>query len=139
MNDMEKLLSPEGFNELYQYLKKTKSDEKPKTASDIQKSLKGDYKFSSGKITGIIKRAEEKGMIKKVKRGMYMLNTSYINKEKSDKINVITEINSEISIAIEKIQNIVAKEMSSIDSDTFVIIKNKIDKLQEIINDKIIK
>lgn len=127
----ESLLSPEGFKELYKYLKQKESGELVKV-EDIQKHLGEEYDFTTGKITGIIKRAVEKGMITNVKWGTYKLNDYYITGETDDKVSVISEINNEINIAINKIETIIGKNFSSLEDEEIIDIKNKIKALKKL-------
>lgn len=129
MDNMKEILSPEGFKELYEYLNKENGEVK---AEDIQEHLKENHQFSSGKITGIIKRAVDKKLIEKVKRGTYKLNDAYVHKANGSEENVMIEINNEISKTVDKIQEIIAKKFTIIDTNTFVEIKDKIKKLTEI-------
>lgn len=135
MNSKENFLSPEGFKELHAYLKKDKSSEVVK-AEEIQNYLSKNHKFSKGKITGIIKRAEEKGMIENIGWGIYEFNNSYIKEERDGKVSVIKEINNEVSTAISKIETIVGKNFSILEDNEIIEIKNKIKALQEIIEIK---
>ncbi|MBN1050440.1 hypothetical protein [Clostridium botulinum] len=122
---------PEGFKELQAYLESRKG-EKVK-AEEIQKNLQLTYGFTSGKVTGILKRAEEQKFVVKVSRGMYMLNTGETNIEESFKpVDIYKLVNNEIVNCIGKIQSIIGDNFSTLNTSDVEKLQKKIRKLKEI-------
>lgn len=121
------LLKPEGFKELYSYLKEVGLDEEVKV-KDIQDTLSERHDFTKGKITGIISRAETNGLIKNIGWGIYKFNNT------NNKTNIINEVNIEIEVAIDKIERIIGKNFSNLETDNIIKLKKKIEILKKAIN-----
>jgi len=140
MGGLNDYLLPEGFREFISFANSRET--KILKAKDIQNELSHLYGFSSGKVAGIIKRAEEKQLITKVSRGVYQYNGSggklnpfSIAEPERDLYNeqsLQDKINQEIRQTIKRINEILALEIDSLSVPDFEKIKEKIDTLKEI-------
>ncbi|SHO54079.1 hypothetical protein [Anaerocolumna xylanovorans] len=130
-NKRNNSLSPEGFKELVEYFSHQKSGYAAK-ASEIQTYLQDTYKFTSGKVTGIIKRANERKIIVKTGRGEYKLSLNDGEIESMVANDVINRVSDEIKNAIKKIETIVAQEIRSIEPNDIVRIQKVIKLLDQI-------
>ena len=129
MATIEEMLRPEGFAQLYEYLKEKNGAEVK--AEEIQRDLHSKYNYTSGKITGIIRRAENQNIVTKTGRGIYKLN-EYLMGGDTKSNGIIDEIDNEISLAKDRISSIIAKKINQLSSKEFEIIKQKIDTLDKI-------
>lgn len=153
MDIVNGLLLPVGFKELIEYLDSQHS--KVVQAKDIQKGLAKQYKFSSGKVAGTIKRAEEKGLLSRVGYGAYQYNSektkeyhlpplsqksaaesktvsSTMTSTKPREQNFLTKINDEIMQAVKRIKEIPYSEMSVLSGDDFQKAQDKISALEKL-------
>lgn len=139
---LNEYLLPEGFREFISFA--NSKETKILKAKDIQNELSHLYGFSSGKVAGIIKRAEEKQLISKVSRGVYQYNgndgklKTFLVAESAidvhEERSLQDKINQEIRQTIKRINEILALEIDSLSVQDFEKIKAKIDALKEIAN-----
>lgn len=121
---------PEGFEELKDFMLKNQSSNGLK-AQDIQNGLAKLYGFTSGKITGIIYRACEQGVIVKTSRGVYKLPE--VGENKIQNAETIQEkINKAIDGCIEQITSIFNGKIEELSVEDFKLIKEKIESLRNI-------
>lgn len=141
MNDVNDYLLPEGFKEFMEFMDSKNS--KVFKAKDIQKGLSYQYKFSSGKISGIINRAEERSLITRIGRGVYQYNGldgEKIKLSSSKKTlpastydsSLKDRINEEILQTVKRINEILAQEISNLSTEEFENVKSIINKLNEL-------
>lgn len=121
---------PEGFKEFIEFVES--NDLKKFKAKDIQKGLSHQYNFSSGKISGIINRAEEKKLITKIGRGLYQYNGLSLFGNDSTPLSFKDKINREIIQTVKRINEIIAQNVSDISIEEFENTKNIINKLIEL-------
>ena len=131
-NMSEPDLTPEGFAELYE-LMCTGLPDREFRADEIQAYLSDKYNFSSGKVTGIIKRAKDKKMIVQKRRGGYSLNNDKNGLNRNT--GIVESINDELEKALKNIELTVAKSLEDITDDDFVKIRNKIKQIKSIIDE----
>lgn len=151
MDNVDDYLLPVGFKELLNYLNSRQS--KMVKAKEIQKELAYKYGFSSGKVAGTIKRAEEKGIISRVGRGVYKYDGDNEKKSRSplsqkatpaksassdvpEKRDIQAQINDEITQTIKRINALVGPELTNLSIEDFQKVKDKISSLEEIIRKK---
>lgn len=127
---MIKDIKPEGFKELIDYL--SKCEDQSAKASEIQESLRKEHGFTSGKITGIIKRAEDQRVIVKLNRGYYKLNLNAPSYTADDN-KVSSVIDKAITEAINTIQNMAGQNITNLSPDDLKKIQTSISQLNEII------
>lgn len=142
MGGLNDYLLPEGFREFISFA--NSKETKILKSKEIQNGLSHLYGFSSGKVAGIIKRAEEKQLISKISRGVYQYNgndgklkTFSIAEPERDLYNeqsLQDKINQEIMQTTKRINEILALEIDSLSVQDFEKIKAKIDALKEIAN-----
>lgn len=146
-------LLPVGFKELIEYLDTQKS--KVVQSKDIQQELAKKYRFSSGKVAGTIKRAEEKGLLSKMGYGVYQYNaektkdyrisslsqkdvvaskaiSNTVDSVEKKEQTVLVKINEEIMETVKRINAIPASEMTSLSIEDFKKVKEKISALEKI-------
>lgn len=125
---MDNKLLPEGFEELFQYIKNISTTKNTVTTKEIQDSL-AKHKFTSGKITGIIHRAENLKYLNKIKRGVYSFNLGLITEE-SDSGKVTSLVSKEIRNTIDHIKDILVENITSTGQKEIEKIKEKIHILE---------
>lgn len=121
-------LSPEGFNELFEYFRELPPNQNVEV-KEIQTALHNKYNFSSGKVTGIIKRATEKDMLEQVQRGIYKFNENFMAASSSH--SLITSTNALISAVIKDINALSGEKFNEMTEIDFQKVKKKIEKLNE--------
>jgi DNA-binding MarR family transcriptional regulator len=117
---------PEGFAELLEYL--NEHPEREYKAYDIQAAMQARYRFTSGKITGIINRAVERGVIDRISRSIYKLrsiNTGAVS-------NVVTLCRNELQACISKIEATVAQRLTEMTDSELRDIRSLLRKLKEL-------
>lgn len=127
---MDKKLLPEGFKELFEYLKSISSVKNIVLAKEIQESL-AEHGFTSGKITGIIRRAEDHGYLSKVRRGVYSFDINLFDEE-CGKNEVMSLVCREIKSTVDNIKKIMGDNISNMSSEEFGKIKEKLDILERL-------
>lgn len=127
---MDNKLLPEGFKELFQYIQNISTTKNTVTTKEIQDSL-AKHKFTSGKITGIIHRAENLKYLNKIKRGVYSFNLDLITEE-SDSDKVMSLVSKEIRNTIDNIKKILVENITSTSQKEIEKIKENIHLLEKL-------
>lgn len=117
---------PEGFTELIAYL--SAQPERTYKAAEIQAALQETYSFTSGKVTGIINRATERGVIVKVARSMYKLREAGSPAGQ----NVLPLCKNEIQASISKIETTVAQKLTESTDEELREVRSILRKLKEL-------
>lgn len=130
-------LLPEGFKEFIEFM--NSNNITIFKARDVQQGLSHQFGFSSGKISGILNRAEERNLITRIGRGVYQFNGFNNSKKPSSPKEESVDlhctpslkkrINSEIMLTVKKINEIIAPEISNLSTEDFESIKSTINKL----------
>jgi len=121
---------PEGFEELFEYLRIVSNIKDNIEAKEIQNALTK-YGFTSGKITGIIHRAENQGYLNRVRRGVYSFDINIFDEE-CGKDKVMPLVCREIKCTVDNIKKIMGDNISNMSSEEFGEIKEKLDILEKI-------
>lgn len=143
-------LLPIGFKELIDCLGEQSTMVQ---AKEIQKELSSKFKFSSGKVAGTIKRAEEKGLLSRLGYGVYQYNAEKLKEyhihstiapkatanskatpvPKEPKTqSTLDKINAEILNTVKKCNEIIALDTASLSVEAFKQAKEKINALEEL-------
>lgn len=105
------------------------------TVADISERMRDKYNFTSSKISGIIMRAVQKGLLYKTGRGTCVINidypegvADYIDEKEPEKPNIQVIISEEINTCIENINKKV--NVSDLSSSDFEKLKNVMAQLK---------
>jgi len=113
---------PEGFTELNDYLRSIEGTSV--TTAQIQYGLNAKHGFTSGKITGIIKRAEDRKLLTRIRRSTYSFDLYGAD-------DVLDLADLEITATISNIEKIMSAHISSMSTAEFEKMKKKIDLIKQ--------